>query len=316
MKGVLPVRFDRDGLIPVVTQDAASGEVLMLAFMNEEALQRTRDSGFVHYWSRSRDALWLKGETSGNRQQLVSMHVNCEQNSILLKVVQQGAVCHDGFDTCFYRSIDNEGCLHVDRDRSFDPVEVYGKNQSESVSDRDPLRAQFGAYEFLRDHDLIEVSSTSRRLRSTSATTLMRVGDELRELAAVIAGEHLHQDTVSDIILESSQVTYWVLVSSLGAGFTWQDIRPDVALDAVNPEISDASAQTLLRQFAEKWIAAATNGLKDGALPHATIALVGQVCRLYSIDPIAPVAADLVELRKRSYLDDFFSARANSAAAL
>jgi phosphoribosyl-AMP cyclohydrolase len=99
------IRFGEDGLAPVVVQDTVTGDVLMLAFMNEEALRLTRETGKAHFWSRSRGTLWRKGETSGHEQLVDAIRVNCERNSLLLLVRQIGAVCHDGYSTCYYREI-------------------------------------------------------------------------------------------------------------------------------------------------------------------------------------------------------------------
>jgi phosphoribosyl-AMP cyclohydrolase len=127
-------RFDPQGLLPVVVTDAASGEVLMLAWMNAEALHRTLASGEAHYWSRSRNALWRKGETSGHVQKVVEIRTDCDQDSIWLKVrvAGRGASCHAGYRSCFYRSlVPQEGAaraaLHLHEDmKVFDPAEVYG----------------------------------------------------------------------------------------------------------------------------------------------------------------------------------------------
>ncbi len=309
MATAAPIQFDRDGLIPVVTQDAVSGEVLMLAFMNQQALQLTRETGLVHYWSRSRNALWLKGETSGNRQQLISIHVNCELNSLLLKVLQIGAVCHDGFDTCFYRSLLRDGTLQVERDRVFDPALVYGGALDDVGTFQNSIREQFEAYEYLRDQDLSDVSSTSRLLRDPDTRSLARVSDELRELAAVLSGVHVHRDRQHDIILESSQVIYWVYISALGVGSTWHQIRPDVALAPPNQDVAEGVLQELIEAFATRWQAAVDHGVSDGALAHATISLVAQVCRVEHIDPLTVVEFDLRDLQSRAYLKDFFGGR-------
>ena len=304
-----PIQFDRDGLIPVVTQDAVSGEVLMLAFMNQQALQLTQDTGLVHYWSRSRNALWLKGETSGNRQQLISINVNCELNSILLKVLQTGAVCHDGFDTCFYRSILRDGTLQVERDRVFDPAHVYGRARDDVRTFQNSVREQFEAYEYLRDQDLTDVSSTSRLLRNPDSRSLTRVSDELRELAAVLTGLHVHRDRAHDIMLEGSQVIYWVYISALGVGSTWNQIRPDVALATPIQDVADGVLQELIEAFATRWQDSVDHGDSDGALAHATISLVAQVCRVEHIDQLAVVEFDLRDLQRRAYLEDFFCGR-------
>jgi phosphoribosyl-AMP cyclohydrolase len=97
-----------DGLIPAVVQDDASNEVLMVGFMNADALKRTRDSGYVTFFSRSRNTLWTKGETSGNRLQVVSLHVDCDDDTLLVRArrLGDGNVCHTGHRTCFYRTLD------------------------------------------------------------------------------------------------------------------------------------------------------------------------------------------------------------------
>jgi len=103
--------FDARGLLPVVTQDAGSKEVLMLAWMNEAALEATLLSGYVTYWSRSRNQLWRKGETSGHTQELVSLSIDCDGDAILCQVNQKGAACHTGRVNCFYLQVDKEKVL-------------------------------------------------------------------------------------------------------------------------------------------------------------------------------------------------------------
>jgi phosphoribosyl-AMP cyclohydrolase len=97
-----------DGLIPAVIQDDTSNEVLMVGFMNADALKRTRESGYVTFFSRSRNTLWTKGETSGNLLQVVSLHVDCDNDSLLVRArrLGDGNVCHTGQRTCFYRTLD------------------------------------------------------------------------------------------------------------------------------------------------------------------------------------------------------------------
>jgi phosphoribosyl-AMP cyclohydrolase len=103
---VLTPKFNADGLITVITVDHASGEVLMLAHMNSEALSRTLSTGDAWYFSRSRNALWRKGETSGNTQRVVEMRVDCDQDAILIRVEQQGPACHTNRRSCFYRVVE------------------------------------------------------------------------------------------------------------------------------------------------------------------------------------------------------------------
>ena len=108
----LTPRFDANGLIAAVAQDHSSGEVLMLAWMNEEALRTTLTTGFATYWSRSRNKLWRKGEESGHVQRVVELRVDCDQDAVLMRVEQTGSACHTGARSCFYRVIDKDGKLH------------------------------------------------------------------------------------------------------------------------------------------------------------------------------------------------------------
>lgn len=100
------IQFDERGLVPAVVQDAATGEVLMLAYMNNESLAKTLATGETWFWSRSRGELWHKGATSGNRQRVVSIAVDCDGDTLLVKVEPHGPACHTGAPTCFFRSLD------------------------------------------------------------------------------------------------------------------------------------------------------------------------------------------------------------------
>ena len=113
------------GLVPAIVQDDESGQVLMLAYMDKEAWEKTLASGKAHYWSRSRKKLWLKGGTSGHIQEVRAIHVDCDQDTVLLKVHQVGgAACHEGYESCFYRKVEG-GKLITTSTRVFDPKEVY-----------------------------------------------------------------------------------------------------------------------------------------------------------------------------------------------
>ena len=107
------LRFDDRGLIPAIAQDASSGEVLMLAWMNRDAVAETLATGRVCYWSRSRGALWRKGETSGQVQRLVEMRLDCDGDALLLLVDQTGVACHTGRRTCFYRAARDGGWVEI-----------------------------------------------------------------------------------------------------------------------------------------------------------------------------------------------------------
>ena len=115
------------GLAPAIVQDNDSGEVLMLAFMNQAAWEATLESGKATYYSRSRDKLWVKGESSGHVQLVKEIRVDCDNDTILLKVEQLGgAACHLGYKSCFFRKVDKDG-LEITETRVFDPNEVYKK---------------------------------------------------------------------------------------------------------------------------------------------------------------------------------------------
>jgi phosphoribosyl-AMP cyclohydrolase len=122
-------KFDRDGLIVCVTTDAKSGEVLMVAHMNAQALQKTIETGEAWYFSRSRRALWKKGETSGHTQRVVEMRIDCDQDAVWIKVEQVSGACHTGRRSCFYRAVPlgKSGAVTLDfRDeRVFDPKTAY-----------------------------------------------------------------------------------------------------------------------------------------------------------------------------------------------
>ena len=125
------VKYDAHGLIPAIIQDAQSGEVLMMAYMNEESLKRTIAEGKCCFWSRSRKKLWLKGETSGNVQLVREAFIDCDNDTLLFKVEQVGgAACHTGYKSCFYRQITEDG-LKVVGEKLFDPEEVYKKKERE-----------------------------------------------------------------------------------------------------------------------------------------------------------------------------------------
>ena len=125
----MTIDFDKaGGLVPAVAQDADTGEVLMLAWMNREAFEETLRTGRAVYFSRSRNKLWRKGEESGHVQQVRGVFVDCDADTVLLKVTQVGgAACHEGYKSCFFRRLEKDGSLTVQGERVFDPKQVYKK---------------------------------------------------------------------------------------------------------------------------------------------------------------------------------------------
>jgi len=118
----------QDGLIPAIAQDWQTGEVLMLAYINAEAWEKTLATGIATYWTRSRKKIWVKGETSGNVQRVKEILVDCDLDTVIFKIEQVGgAACHEGYRSCFFRKLEADGTLTVQGERVFDPKDVYQK---------------------------------------------------------------------------------------------------------------------------------------------------------------------------------------------
>jgi phosphoribosyl-AMP cyclohydrolase len=291
------VQFDGDGLIPVVVQEETTNEVLLLAFMNEAALECTLETRLATFWSRSRQKLWQKGETSGHVQEVVSLHVNCEGNSLLLRVRQRGeAACHDGYRSCYYRRLSDDGAWEVTQPRLFDPAAVYG---GATAGVPDPLAEAFWriyrAYEYLRDHDLEAVSGTSRRLRHPDQRWLTeRIVQEASELVGVVAGTHAHTNPRDDTILEGRQVCYWLLLRAAVEHLTFEEIAPHKHLRAgfeagdMQPLHAVFQGHTLEQMLLD--------------LLHAGLHGVGWACRLQEVSLLALAEAELADLAQKPYL--------------
>ncbi|AEH22687.1 Phosphoribosyl-AMP cyclohydrolase [Thermodesulfobacterium geofontis OPF15] len=115
-----------NGLVPAIIQDYQTGKILMLGFLNKLAWEKTLETGLVHFYSRTRDKLWLKGETSGHYLVLKEIYVDCDEDTLLFKVEPKGPVCHEGYMSCFYRKLEN-GKLKIVEKKLYHPEEVYGK---------------------------------------------------------------------------------------------------------------------------------------------------------------------------------------------
>jgi phosphoribosyl-AMP cyclohydrolase len=296
------VAFDEFGLVPVVVQDDATDDVLMMAFMNAEALEATRRTGKMHYWSRSRQALWMKGETSGNEQIVRSIHVNCYTNSLLIKVSQTGVCCHTGFPTCFYRELTGDDQLVVHGEALFDPDEVYAS--AESL--RNDLVRWIGAYFALAEHDLTDVSGTSRLLHESRVDYLeSRIIDELRELAGVLTGEHRHSTLGDDAILEASQILYWTVLAGIRMGSSERELVQwlESGMLAGTGEPS-AHLADRIRALAGSW---ANADLDRTKLIRETGGIVGAAATATGTSAHRVVQFDLDELRTRPYLSAYFA---------
>lgn len=122
------LKFNSEGLIPAIIQDVASGRVLMMAWMNREALEKTVASGRTCFWSRSRKQFWIKGETSGHIQQVKDIAFDCDGDTLLIQVEQTGAACHEGYRSCFFRSVRDQGNSEtITEAQLVSPEQIYGK---------------------------------------------------------------------------------------------------------------------------------------------------------------------------------------------
>ncbi len=121
------IKYNEQGLVPAIVQDADTGQVLMMAWMNDQAVQHTLETGKATFFSRSRNKIWVKGESSGHVQRVVEARVDCDQDTILLRVKSGGPACHVGYQTCFYRAFKQPGEFTFVEKQVFDPAAVYKK---------------------------------------------------------------------------------------------------------------------------------------------------------------------------------------------
>ena len=120
------LKFDANGLIPAIVQDVENGKVLMVAYMNRQAVQQTLETGRATFWSRSRQKFWIKGETSGHTQMVRGVYMDCDGDALLVKVEQKGGACHEGYRSCFFREIASDGSgAAIITEKVFDPDAVY-----------------------------------------------------------------------------------------------------------------------------------------------------------------------------------------------
>ena len=127
MKFIEKLKFNDDGLVPAIVQEENTGRVVMMAWMNEASLKLTIETGKAHFWSRSRQKYWMKGESSGHTQEVKDIAFDCDGDTLLIQVEQHGAACHEGYKSCFFRSINEGGAFDVTEERLVNPDEVYKK---------------------------------------------------------------------------------------------------------------------------------------------------------------------------------------------
>lgn len=200
------LKFDDKGLIPVVTQDVKTKEVLMLAYMNEEAFDKTIETGKVHYFSRSRNNLWLKGETSGHFQFVKSIKLDCDGDTLLIEAEQVEAACHTGNKTCFFRAVNDGNWEDVIEDADNEKLsaeilqEVYDVIVDRTVN---PKEGSYTNYLFTKGLDKI----------------LKKVGEETAEV--IIAAKNKSKE---EIRYEVSDLMYHLMVLLVERGLTLHDI--------------------------------------------------------------------------------------------
>lgn len=202
MIDVSELKFDKDGLIPAVVKDADSGKVLTLAYMNRESLEISMNKKLTCFWSRSRQELWLKGETSGNYQHIVSITADCDGDALLVKVHKDGPACHLGTDSCFSRPL------------------LEGEEKEPEQFSLDTL------YQLLlsRKKELPEGSYTSYLFQKGIDKILKKVGEECTEV--IIAGKGGDR---AETVYETADLAYHVLVMMAELGITPEEIRTELA---------------------------------------------------------------------------------------
>ena len=203
------IKFDQDGLIPAIIQDCRSGQVLMMAYMNIEALEKTLSTGQTWFYSRSRQSLWNKGESSGHSQAVKEILYDCDGDTLLLKVEQIGAACHTGHYSCFYRNGAGEEVLPT----VFDPELVYGSSTGPGIL--------YELYNVISDRKvkMPEKSYTTYLFDKGLDKILKKVGEESAEV--IIAAKNRDQ---SELVYETSDLLYHLLVLLVEQGVELEDI--------------------------------------------------------------------------------------------
>lgn len=217
------IKFDDRGLVPAIAQDVRTDEVLMLAWMNRESLQRTLETGRAHYYSRSRQALWLKGETSGHFQDVRSISCDCDGDTLLLRVEQTGAACHTGHRSCFYRKFEASGFKTEEQKSGSDAGETKTAEPvpaeiPSGLSGSDVLQEVFSVIKDRQAHPR-EGSYTNYLFGKGLDKILKKIGEEASE--TIIAAKNGDMD---EIKAEISDLLYHIMVLLAERGMTPEDV--------------------------------------------------------------------------------------------
>ncbi len=201
------LKFDKQGLIPAIVQDYKSGEVLMMAYMNKEAVEKTIQTGKTHFWSRSRKKLWLKGETSGHFQMVKDIHVDCDEDCLLVAVKQVEAACHTNHYSCFYRKV-VDNALKESETKSFNDAQIL-QDVYKTIVDRvkNPKEGSYTNYLFEKGIDKM----------------LKKVGEETAEV--IIAAKNRDEKEVQ---YEVSDLLYHLMVVLVEQGITLEEIYQEL----------------------------------------------------------------------------------------
>lgn len=195
------IKFDEKGLVPAVLQDAVTKKVLMVAYMNEESLKMTLETGKATFWSRSRNELWVKGATSGNYMNVVAVDVDCDEDCLLVSVKADGPACHTGKESCFYRRISDGELVEKEQEAGADILPRLQAVAEDRL--KNPQEGSYTNYLFEKGEDKI----------------LKKVGEEAAEV--VIAGKNRNK---SEIQYEVADLLYHMTVMLVDNGMSWQDI--------------------------------------------------------------------------------------------
>ncbi len=218
MIDVLELKWGPDGLIPAIAQDARTGQVLMQAYMNEEALRKTIETGTVHYWSRSRQKLWQKGETSGHVQRVREIRTDCDGDCILVLVDQEGVACHEGTYSCFRRRVDGSPRALIDT--AYWPLEP-GR---EAAHDIGTILREVAAVLRERRANPDPDSYTSRLFTSGSDAYCKKIGEEATEV--VLAVKNRDRENLA---FEVADLWFHTLVALVDAGLDPQVVADELA---------------------------------------------------------------------------------------
>jgi phosphoribosyl-AMP cyclohydrolase / phosphoribosyl-ATP pyrophosphohydrolase len=203
------IKFDERGLVPAIIQDYQSGQVLMMAYMNAESLGKTMQTGQTWFYSRSRQSLWMKGESSGHIQAVKEVLYDCDEDTLLIKVEQIGAACHTGHYSCFYRNVDGQEIEPA----VFDPDQVYGSPAGPGIL--------YELYDIIveRQQKMPEGSYTTYLFAKGLDKILKKVGEENAEV--IIASKNRNK---SEVVYETADLLYHLLVLLVEQGVSLEDI--------------------------------------------------------------------------------------------